>query len=129
MVRIYHMYGASLVAQTVKCLPQCGRPELNPWVGKIPWRKKWQHTPVFLTGESHGWRSLVGYSPRGHKESDMTERPHFLFTISYVYVCTFSCVTPWTVCSLPDSSVGFPRQEYRSELSCPSPWGSPQPRG
>ena len=45
----------------------------NPWVGKIPWRRKWQPTPVFLPGESHGQRSLVGYSPWGHKESDMTK--------------------------------------------------------
>ena len=45
----------------------------NPWVGKIPWRKKRQPTPVFLPGESHGQRSLVGYSPQCHKESDMTE--------------------------------------------------------
>ena len=40
----------------------------NPWVGKMPWRRKWQPTPVFLLGESHGQRSLVGYSPWGHKE-------------------------------------------------------------
>ena len=40
------------------------------------WRRKWQSTPVFLPGESHGWRSLVGYGPRGHKESDTTERLH-----------------------------------------------------
>ena len=46
----------------------------GPWVGKIPWRRKWQPTPVFLPGESHGRRSLVGYiSPWGHKESDMTD--------------------------------------------------------
>ena len=44
---------------------QCRRPGLDPWVGKIPWRRKWQPTPVFLPGEFHGWRSLVGYSPRG----------------------------------------------------------------
>ena len=44
-----------------------------PGLGKIPWRGKLQPTPVFLPGESHGWRSLVGYSPRGRKESDMTE--------------------------------------------------------
>ena len=44
----------------------------DPWVRKIPWRKKWQHTPVFLPGESHGQRSLVGYGPWGPKESDMT---------------------------------------------------------
>ena len=43
-----------------------------PWVGKIPWRKKWQSTPVFLPGESHGQGSLVCYSPWGHKGSDTT---------------------------------------------------------
>ena len=42
-----------------------------------PWRRKWQPTPVFLSGESHGRRSLVGYSPRGRKESDTTEQLHF----------------------------------------------------
>ena len=44
------------------------------WVGKIPWRRAWQPTPVFLPRESHGQRSLVGYSPRGRKESDTTDR-------------------------------------------------------
>ena len=56
---------------------QCRRHRVhrfNPWVRKIPWRKKWQPTPVFLPGESHGLRSLWGYSPWGHKESNMTER-------------------------------------------------------
>ena len=42
----------------------------DPWVGKIPWRRKWQPTPVFLPGESHGQGSPVGYSPWGRKESD-----------------------------------------------------------
>ena len=51
---------------------RCRRHRFNPWVGKIPWRKKWQSTPVFLPGESHGQRILAGYSPWGHKESDMT---------------------------------------------------------
>ena len=46
----------------------------NLWVGKIPWRMKWQPTPVFLPEKSHGQRSLVGYSSWGHKESDMTEQ-------------------------------------------------------
>ena len=49
------------------CL-QCGRPGLDPWVGKIPWRRKWQSTPVLLPRKSHGQRSLVGYSPWGRKE-------------------------------------------------------------
>ena len=48
----------------------------NPWVGEIPWRKKWQPTPVFLPGKSHGWRSLAGYSPKGHHKSDATESTH-----------------------------------------------------
>ena len=55
---------------------------MNPWVGKIPWRRKWQPTPVFLPGKSHGPRSLVGYCPWGHKESDTTERLHFLLYLS-----------------------------------------------
>ena len=49
-------------------------PRLNPWVRKIPWRRKWHPTPVLLPGKFHGWRSLVGYSPWGHRESDMTEQ-------------------------------------------------------
>ena len=43
----------------------------------MPWRRKWQPTPVRLPGKSHGWRNLVGYSPWGRKESDTTERLHF----------------------------------------------------
>ena len=45
--------------------------------GKIPWRGKWQSIPALLPGKSHGWSSLIGYSPWGHKESDTTERLHF----------------------------------------------------
>ena len=60
------------------CL-QCRRPGFNSWVGKIPWRRKWQPTPVFLPGKSHGPQSLVGYHPWGRKESDTTERLHFHF--------------------------------------------------
>ena len=46
----------------------------DPWVRKIPWRRKWKPTPVNLPGKSHGQRSLVGYSLRGHKESDTAEQ-------------------------------------------------------
>ena len=63
------------------CL-ECGRLGFDPWVGKIPWRRKWQPTPVLLPGKSHGGRSLVGYSPWGRKESDRTERLHFHFKIT-----------------------------------------------
>ena len=53
---------------------QCRRRRFNPWVGKIPWRRNWQSTLVFLPGKLHGQRSLVGYSPWGCKELDTTER-------------------------------------------------------
>ena len=46
------------------CLP-CRRPKFDPWVGKIPWRREWLPTPVFLPGEFHGQRSLTEYSPWG----------------------------------------------------------------
>ena len=52
-----------MVAQMVKSLPA----RFNTLVGKIPWRRKWQPTPMFLPGKSHGQRSLAGYSPQGHK--------------------------------------------------------------
>ena len=55
---------------------QCRRHKrcrFDPCVGKIPWRRAWQLTPVFLPGESHGQRSLVGYGPSGHKELNMTQ--------------------------------------------------------
>ena len=55
---------------------QCSRHkrfEFNPWVRMILWRKKWQPTPLFLSGESHGLKSLAGYSPWGYKESNTTE--------------------------------------------------------
>ena len=50
----------------------CKRRGFDPWVGKIPWRRKWQPIPVFLPGEFHGQRNLVGYSPRACKELGMT---------------------------------------------------------
>ena len=48
------------------------------------WRRQWHPTPVLLPGKSHGWRSLVGYSPWGRKESNMTERLHFHFSLSCI---------------------------------------------
>ena len=69
------VHGASLVAPTVKNLSVIQKTQVQSWVGKTPWRKAWQPTPVFLPGEFHGWRSLAGYSPWGRKESDTTERP------------------------------------------------------
>ena len=56
-----------------------------PGSGRSPWRRAWQPTPVFLAGESHGRRSLAGYSPWGHKESDTTEQlTHTLKSLVYL---------------------------------------------
>ena len=87
------------------CL-HCKRPWFNPWVRKIPWRREWQPTPVFLPGESHGQRSLVGYRPCGSKESGMTEQLtlllyfffffHFTLLIPLIFSVWLSA-TPWTV--------------------------------
>ena len=65
-------FPGSLVSKESIC--SAGDPSSIPGFGKIPWRRKWKPTPVFLPGESHGQRCLVGYSPWGHKESDMTEQ-------------------------------------------------------
>ena len=77
------MYGPPLMAPLVKKKSACPcrrhkRLEFHLWVGKIPWGRKWQSTPVFLPGKSRGQRSLIGYSPWGRKELDMTERLHYL---------------------------------------------------
>ena len=65
---------------------RCKRYGFDPWVLKIPWRRKWQPTPVFLSGKLHGQRSMVGYSPQGYKELDVTEHTaHFT-------------LLPWVLC-------------------------------
>ena len=73
------------------CL-QCRRPRFDPWVEKIPWRRKWQPTPVFLPGKSHGQRRLTGYSPWGHKESDTTERAQ---VHTYIRVVRLKRLNSW----------------------------------
>ena len=63
--------GDTVVKNMHQCR-RCRKHGQDTWVGKIPWRRKWQQTPVFLPGESHGQRSLTGYSPWGNIESDVT---------------------------------------------------------
>ena len=69
---VVYVFWASQVALVVKNPPAHARDtrdaRLILGVGKIPWRRKWQLTPVFLPGKSHGQRSLVGYSPWGYKK-------------------------------------------------------------
>ena len=82
----------------------CGSPEFDPWVGKIPWRRDWQPTPVFWPGEFHGQRSLYCYSSWSRKESDMAEQlalsgPGLRLRLSYRILwiwaycfCSIECV-------------------------------------
>ena len=85
----YRENRASKMALVVKNPPanagDNNRRGFDPWIGKIPWSRKWQPTLVFFPGKSHGQRSLVGYSPWGHEKSDTTEQltlktlwPYFL---------------------------------------------------
>ena len=108
---------ASLVAQLKRICLQCRRHRFDPWVGKIPWRRKWQPTPLSLLGKSHRQRSLVGCSPWGPKESGMTERPThasclLLFSLwQHVFqylLCSFYCLIfylAWTHFKDPDLCV------------------------
>ena len=63
---------------------QCRRRMFDPWARKTSWRRKWQPALVFLPGEFHGQRSLVGCSPRGCKELDMTEHAHRQEMLAYI---------------------------------------------
>ena len=76
----YAPYWESLVAQTVKPLHAMWQTWIIPWVGKIPWRRKWQPTPVLLPRKFHGWRSLMSYSPLSCKGrtrlNDFTYSPY-----------------------------------------------------
>ena len=97
---------------------QCGRywrRGFNPWVRKIPQRRKWQLTPVFLPGEFHGQRSLAGYSSWGHTELDVTEQ--------------LSTFWPWSQLQLrctripqvirPQTGVGFRQGEsFETVIQC-----------
>ena len=73
------------------------------WVGKIPWRRAWQPTQVFLPRESHGQRSLVGYSPWGHNWLDTTEATSHLCTeqVEYLFISVQALSIVWLLERLP----------------------------
>ena len=77
LVLVHSTSRASLVAQMVKRLPAMRETWVQSLGQEDPLKKEMATTPVLLPGKFHGWRSLVGYSPWGHKESDTTERLHF----------------------------------------------------
>ena len=119
------------------------RRELGSWVRKMPWKRTWQPTAVFLPGESHGQRSLVGYSPRGHKELDTTEEYvlndslvteiylHNLILLSSVASVVSNSqlfASAQTIAGQVPLTMGFSRQGYWSELPCPPPEDLPYQR-
>ena len=85
--------GSEVKASACVCL-QCGRPGFDSLVEKIFWRRKWQPTPVFLPGESHWQRSLMGCSPRGCKESDTNSLSLSLSLSMYVSMLLSPCLPP-----------------------------------
>ena len=99
---------------------RCG---FDPWVGKIPWKKAWQPTPGFLPGESHGQRSLVGYSPKGCKELDMTEQlsmPTRIFLLIKNVTCHISKqrMSQSSRHHITATPEGVPRRNLRMETGC-----------
>ena len=80
--------GGSVVKESVCQCNRLGRCRFDPWVGKIPWSRKWQPLPVLLPGKSHGQRSLVGYSRWGWEESETTEH-----TLRYLHDFLCPCLT------------------------------------
>ena len=85
---------------------RCG---LHPWVGKIPWRRAWQPTPVFLPGKSHGQRSPAGYSPWGCENSDTTE------------MTQHACVLSWAGLTAPGSCFWCLNSQYNCLFLLPFP--------
>ena len=83
---------------TCKCR-RCKRCRFDCWVRKIPWRRQWQPTPVFLPEKFHGQRSLVGYSPWGHKvRPHSAHRQHPLYGYTTFYASLHYLVNSWVVC-------------------------------
>ena len=123
------------------CL-QCRGPGFDPWVGKIPWRRKWQSIPALLPGKSHGWRSLIGYSPWVAKSwtrlsdfnQSLTQVGHS-FSFKEQVSFNFMAAESWLLlllshfsrvrlCATPQKaplSLGFSRQEHWSGLPFRSP--------
>ena len=109
---------ASLVAQRVKNLPAVQETQFRSLGWEDPQRRKWQPTPVFLPGKSHGWRSLAGYSPWNCKELDMTEWLHFLSFMGCIELNLLIYhweITSCEICkhasqALPETSTEMPKE-------------------
>ena len=107
------------MAQWSRILLQSRRHGFNPWVRKIPWKRKWQPTSVFLPGESQGQRSLVGYSPRGRTQSDTTQR---LSMRAHIYVWLIHSAVVETNTTLENNyapiKIFLKKEERKKTLPC-----------
>ena len=114
--------GTSGKNSTCQCM-RCKSHSFYPWVGKVPWRRKWQPTPMFLPEKAHEQRSLAGYSAKGYKERDTvrSRRSSNLMILAHRFSCFSACgVFPgrganpcllhWQADSLPLSHQGSPQQ-------------------
>ena len=128
-----------LMTQMVKNMPAMQEARVQPSIRKIPWRRKWQSTPVFLPGISYGQRSLVGYSPWGCKELDITV---WLTLYTYIYLCVLLLLFSYPVVQRTrwldgtgwdgwmDEMVGWHKfdqtpgySEEQGSLECYTSWG------
>ena len=71
----------------------CRTPKFDPWVGKIPWRRAWQHTPIFLPGQPHEQRNVVGYSQCGGWATDTLS-----LSIALCLLCVRFSINTWLNC-------------------------------
>ena len=113
---------ASQMASCKRIYLPSRRYAFSPWVSKIPWRRKWQHTPVFLPDKSHGQRRLMGYGAWGHKESDnyLATKQWTTYTSVQFSSVTQSCLT---LCNPMDCSTpGLPVYHRVYSNSCPLSW-------
>ena len=125
-------------SSVVKNLPAVQEAQVQSLGGKIPWRRKWQVTPVFLPGKSHGKRNVLGYSSGGHKESNTTEVTAHVCTYTHTHIYFLFMMLRWSVVSdslqtmdhsSPDSSVHVIPQARRMEwVAIPFSRGSSPPR-
>ena len=107
---------------------QCRRRKFDPWVRKIPWRRKWQPNPVFLPGKCHGWE------PGGLQSMGWQKVGPDWTTKQQQWACVLSCfsrvwlpVILWTVVHQAPLSIEFSRQEYWSRWPFPPPADLPNP--
>ena len=126
--KLMYMLQLNIPLQNFLILNSSKRPGFDLWIKKIPWIKEWQPTPVFLPEESHGQKSLAGYSPWDRKKSNTTERQTLsllTFLPAFVLLCPnshFGLPTRWSFVLVPYCSKGF--REICFRVAYPNTWSS-----